>query len=282
MTSIARRPRDPAGPEVGSQLTINVCQHFEQVTAALLRLRPAYIINLVGGRRTRYLEYALFSFRLARFLATTRVRARLLLVGSAAEYGHPASLPVDEMHPVRPVSEYGLSMAVQSWMGQAIHQECGLPVLIARIFNVVGPGQSRAFFLGSVVAQAVDILMGSRRKANVGNVDSIRDFIDVRDAARALEVLATRGRAGEIYNVCSGRPARIKDILQKVQELCCLSGDFYTVAPERCRDEVQVMYGSNRKIVLETGWSPAFDIARTIGDMIDHERAGRLRATVKA
>ena len=280
--SLARRPGNPGGRGVGSHLTIDVRRQFEEVRSLIASRRPTHIINLIGGRGDSSLEYALFSYRLARGLAENRVRARLVLVGSAAEYGFPAFLPVDETHPLRPISDYGFTKAVQSWTARAIHDECGLPILVARLFNVTGPRQHREFLVGSAVAQAVDMLMGTRHKADVGNVDSVRDFIDVRDVATALERIATRGRAGEAYNVCGGQPVLIRDVLHKVGELCGISRDFYATVPDLCREEVPVIYGSNQKIAQDTGWMPTIDLDRTIQEMIAHEKAARNRGSVGA
>lgn len=278
--TVARRP--PVDPATGDHHAIDASADIGLVEAVLLARRPAHVINLMGGRDSSALEHALVSFRLIRLLARARLGTRLVLAGSAAEYGRPVTLPVAESHPLRPLSEYGFAKAPQSWMARAAFDECGMPVMIARIFNVTGPGQDRAFVLGSAVAQAVEIQMGRRVTASMGNVDAARDFVDVRDVARALELIATRGRPGEAYNVCSGRPTVVRDALRMVAEAGGIPDGFYSIIPEPGLEDVPLVYGTYEKLARETGWAPAIDLRRTIADMVEHERSVRVRDTVQA
>jgi GDP-4-dehydro-6-deoxy-D-mannose reductase len=270
------------GRAAGAGVVLDVHQQFDELKSVLTRLRPTYVVHAIGGRLDRSLELLVFTHRLARVLAEEAPHCRLILVGSAAEYGIPAALPVDETHPLRPIAEYGLVKALQSWMARAMHREGRLSIVLARLFNVIGPGQGEEFFLGSLVGQVLDMRAGLRRAAAVGNVDAVRDFVDVRDVARALEALAIHGQDGEAYNVCSGRPVQIRDVLGKIGTRCGLAADYYESVPERRREDVPVIYGSNRKIAQDTSWTPTIDLDQTIADMLAHEQARRQGLLVDA
>jgi GDP-4-dehydro-6-deoxy-D-mannose reductase len=283
VVAVARRPMGTADGEAPEDaLTLDVVGQFDDLKSLILTLRPSCIINLIGGRENGGLEPVWFPYRLARFLAESGVRARLVLVGSAAEYGSPESLPVREIHPLRPVSEYGFAKAVQSWIARALYDDSGLPVMVARVFNVIGPGQSREFLVGSVVAQAVEMALGEQSAVDVGNVATARDFIDVRDVAEALLLLAHRGREGEAYNVCCGRPVFVREILRMVGIQCGLRPDYYRAVQERYRTDVPVIYGSIEKIARDTHWTPTIDLDRTVRDMLGHARARCLAGRVSA
>ncbi len=281
VTSVARRAAGPDGRAADAALTLDVVEQFDELKSLILALRPTCIVNLIGGReKNGGFEPVWFSYRLARFLTESGVHSRLVLVGSAAEYGNPESMPVRETHPIRPVSEYGFAKAIQSWMARALHDECGLPVLVARVFNVIGPGQTGEFLVGSVVSQAVEVAMGVQSVVDVGNVAAARDFIDVRDVAEALLLLARRGREGEAYNVCRGQPVSVREILRMVGVQCGLPPDYYRIVPERYRVDIPVIYGSVEKIAHDTDWTPAIHLDHTVRDMLVHERARHLAGRV--
>jgi GDP-4-dehydro-6-deoxy-D-mannose reductase len=278
VTVVSRGPGEAAaGAGHPSRVACDVFREFDSLTTLIGQTKPDYIIHLVGGRRASPADSAVFSFRLMRALADARLDARLVLAGSAAEYGHPVSLPVDETHPLRPVSEYGFAKAAQSWMARAVYEEIGLPVLVARIFNAVGPGQGREYLLGSVVGQAVEVLEGRREAVEVGD-DAVRDYVDVRDVARALEAVALRGRPGEAYNVCRGEPVSVEQVLVMTAAACDLKVRPRRV-PRGVREAVvPALYGTRGKISREIGWVPAISLSQSLADMVAHEEVRLARA----
>jgi nucleoside-diphosphate-sugar epimerase len=281
VTIVARRPPTPDGGGAGA-ISLDVVRQFDALMALVAALRPSAIFNLTGGRADRTLESERFSFRLGRALADGGLSARLVLIGSAAEYGAPVALPLLETHPLRAATGYGFAKAVQSWMARALYEETGYPIVIARVFNVAGAGQTRAFLLGSAVAQALEVARGIRSVVDVGNLDVARDFVDVKDVARALALLATRGRDGEAYNVCAGRPVTVREVLAKIAAACGLPRDCYRSVAERRRADVPVIYGSYEKVEREAGWAPAADLHCTLREMIDDEQARVLESRVGA
>ena len=100
-------------------------------------------------------------------------------------------------------------------MALKIFQANSLPeVIVARPFNILGPGMSEKLFLGSFASQIAKIEKGLLPPVlKVGNLKSIRDFLSVEHVASSLLVLADKGLSGQVYNICSGYPMKIKDIL---------------------------------------------------------------------
>lgn len=280
--AVVSRQTEEAAAGAGrvSRVACDVFREFDSLTTLIGQTKPDYIINLVGGRRTSPADSAVFSFRLMRALADARANTRLVLAGSAAEYGHPASLPVDETHPLRPVSEYGFAKAAQSWMARSVYEETGLPVLVARIFNATGPGQGREYLVGSVVGQAVEVLEGRRKAVEVGP-DAVRDYVDVRDVARALEAIALRGRPGEAYNVCRGEPVSVEQVLFTTADVCGLRAGPLRDPQGTPKSIVPAIYGTRDKLTSETGWAPSISLLQSIADMIAHEKVRPARAPAR-
>lgn len=197
-------------------------------------------------------------------------RSRVVVAGSAAECGvvDPDRLPVREDHPLRPLSPYGVSKACQrlaalSFAGQGLH------VVVGRVFNIAGRRAPSNTSLGSFAEQLRDIVAGRREPVmRVGNLSGRRDFVDVDDVATALLALATKGDAGELYNICSGRSASIGELLD---QLIVLSRRAVRIETEPARlraGDVPEVYGSAAKIHAACGWAPRVSLTDSLAAML--------------
>lgn len=144
------------------------------------------------------------------------LKCRVLLVGSAAEYGAPPKNPVPETAPLLPVNFYGFAKTLQTRLGEFYHRVYGLDIVTARVFNLTGSGVSEALFPGRVARQIAAYKRGKTGKITVGRLDSCRDYLQVDEAAAALVRVMTAGKTGEVYNVGSGRPIQMKALLTQL------------------------------------------------------------------
>jgi len=143
-------------------------------------------------------------------------RARVLLVGSAAEYGRvdPNSLPVTEAAACQPLTPYGASKLAATRAGLDAAHASGLKVVVARPFNVVGRGIPRALVVGAVIERMWQVLRsGGDPIVKVGGLDSIRDFIDVEDVVAGYLKMLRSDHWGEIFHLCSGRGHSIGSVV---------------------------------------------------------------------
>jgi len=199
---------------------------------------------------------------------------RVLLVGSGVCYGNPPPehLPVSETCPLRPNNPYAASKAAVDLLGIQAHLGYDLDVLIARPFNHAGPRQSDRYVLGSFARQIVEIERGERDHLAVGNLDVVRDFTDVRDIVRAYRLLVERGRAGEAYNIGTGRDAPLSRLLDLLTGLARAPIDVRSdPARHRPVDQPRLLADAS-KLRAATGWEPQFPIQETLEDMLDDWR----------
>ena len=149
-------------------------------------------------------------------LAGNRARTRVVLIGSAAEYGpvRPEENPIPESRFLNPVSVYGLSKAWQSQL-LALYAGRGVDVLCARVFNLYGPGVSEGLFAGRLQRRIEDILAGRQTLVEVGPLSAIRDYLSTAEAARLLLMIAELGLAGEVYHLASGVPVAMEEFLRR-------------------------------------------------------------------
>lgn len=208
--------------------------------------------------------------------------AAVVVSGSADAYGASASRvrPLTEDAPLEPLNAYAVSKAAQELIALQAYRASGLPVIVTRSFNHIGPGQRSVFVapqLASQVAAIREAGAGVKGKVRVGNPLVRRDFTDVRDVVRAYLDLSERGQAGEVYNVCSGKSYSIGELVTMLAELAGISVEI-TTDPSRARSrDVMEVEGSCDRLASRTGWRAAVDVRKSLADLLDAE-VGRVRA----
>jgi GDP-4-dehydro-6-deoxy-D-mannose reductase len=201
--------------------------------------------------------------------------ATVVLACSAESYGivKPSELPITEEQPFRPVSPYAVSKATVDLLGFQYFRAFGVRTVRLRLFNHCGPGQSDQFVIAAFARQLAEIEAGRQPpRLAVGNLDVSRDFVDVRDAARAYWLAASRGEAGEAYNVASGRSRTLRSVLE---ELLAMSPAQVEVVVEEARlrpAEIPVLEGAGDKFQGATGWRPEVPFAATLRDTLAYWR----------
>jgi len=199
---------------------------------------------------------------------------------SSEEYGKSFNLPLIEDSPLRPCSHYAVSKVAQEMMALAYYEAFSWRVLVTRGFNQAGPGQSPEFVISSFAYQIARIEAGLCEPViKVGNLEAKRDFTDVRDTVRALRMVLEKGKAGSIYNVCSGRAHRISDLLEMLIGMAKVAVRIEQ-DPERSRpSDIPVVVGDLKKIKEEVGWEPEIPIEKTLADTLDWWRVNLQQKT---
>jgi UDP-glucose 4-epimerase len=138
---------------------------------------------------------------------------RVLQASTAAVYGEPQYTPMDESHPLRPISPYGASKLSAESLGFAYHHTYGVPFTSVRIFNTYGPRQPRY-----VIYDLFRKLERDRGKLEVlGTGEQVRDYCYVSDTAGAFVTLAeNEGAVGQAYNIAGGHPVSIRELVQMI------------------------------------------------------------------
>ncbi|HEY7993596.1 MAG: NAD-dependent epimerase/dehydratase family protein [Candidatus Eremiobacterales bacterium] len=246
-----------------------------KAVAAMLRgFRPDVVVHLASGLRdddTEHLERTnvLGSTTLVEAVAEAGAAIRMLVLGSTGGvYGAAARIPIPETAPFAPVDPYSRSKAAAERATRELAQRESVPVLWARLFNIVGPGQDERHVCGRFAAQAVAIAHGASDKhIEAGNLESTRDFIDVRDVALALERLAIAGVAGEAYNVSSGVEVKIGDVLDLTLRAAAVeSVARLTALPPRENDIARHAGDASKLEAL--GFRRRFSLAESVGDVV--------------
>jgi GDP-4-dehydro-6-deoxy-D-mannose reductase len=202
-------------------------------------------------------------------------QCRTLIVSSNEVYGllDPKSLPVDEDTPFNPNSPYGVSKLAQDMMGLQYWNSHKLPVIRARSFNHVGPGQSDDFVASAFARQIAEIEAGLRPAVvSVGNLEAERDFTDVRDVVRAYWLLINHGEAGAVYNVGRGESFPARRLLDILLELTPVTVEVEMDRSRLRPSDIPISVCNNRRIREATGWAPVIDLRTSLHDLLESWR----------
>jgi GDP-4-dehydro-6-deoxy-D-mannose reductase len=246
------------------------------VKAAIASCAPEVVLHLAGRTPPAeadafYRDNTLATVHLLDALRDRGRPARVVLAGSAAELGPVPveDLPVGEDYPCRPIDAYGLSKWLSTTAGLAARPP--LEVVVGRIFNPIGPGLPASQAFGRFAAKLAE--PGSDPvRLGVGDLDTRRDFIDVRDVARALIALAVGGRAGRVYHVGTGRSQRVGDGLDHLIRLSGRAVEHEIVPALAARRGPADSRADIGRIVAETGWRPAIGWRQSLGDLWEEAR----------
>jgi GDP-4-dehydro-6-deoxy-D-mannose reductase len=138
---------------------------------------------------------------------------------------------------------------------------------VARPFNHIGPGQDPRFVVPSFARQLADIAAGAPPLLHVGNLEAQRDFLDVRDVAAAYVLLLANGRSGEVFNISSGRPVAIREVLRQLITIARVPVEIRE-DPERMRaSDLPLLSGDSAKLRAETGWEPRLTLTESLRDI---------------
>jgi GDP-4-dehydro-6-deoxy-D-mannose reductase len=262
-------------------LTIDLAE-VQTLRNALETYRPTVVFHLAAqtfvpdALRTPLETYetnVMGTARLAQAVReyATESRPRILFPSSAEVYGprEPQAYPLRETLGLRPANPYGASKAAAEAILLGESRSFGTDVVIARAFNHIGPGQSERFVVASLASQLRRIAAGGPPLLYVGNLQSARDFLDVRDVVQAYIALARDGEPGEVYNVCSGKAVTIRDILRELIAVARVAVEVREDPARMRAAEIPLSVGDPEKLRARTGWTPQIPLLRSLRDVYE-------------
>jgi GDP-4-dehydro-6-deoxy-D-mannose reductase len=199
---------------------------------------------------------------------------RVLIVASADEYGGVDSKVkhIKESQPLCPDSPYAVSKVSQDLMGYAYYKNYGLHVIRTRPFNHIGPRQALGFVATDFASQIVSIEMGRKVPImEVGNLDVVRDFSDVRDIVAGYWALMESGKPGEVYNLGSGKGVTVRRLLEEMLALTKVTIKV-DVKHQKVRDEKLRKVAAITKVKRDTGWHPHIPLSKTLEALLQDWR----------
>lgn len=182
---------------------------------------------------------------------------KILTAGSSEEYGITAKyIPyLSEADPCFPQNPFASSKLAVCDLVMQLSAKYQLNTIHVRSFNPFGPGQRKGFVISDIASQIAEIEYGSIPPIiSVGNLNTYHDFTDVRDVAEAYTLLLESNTESGIYNVCSGIPRSLSDILNTLLSFTTAKIDVTIDNTQYSPTEIEKMVGNNNKIRSRTNW----------------------------
>lgn len=250
--------------------------NVRHIAQTLKRIRPTVLFHAAGGSKGTLEEMIAgnicTTLHLFQAIIEARLRVRVVILGSAAEYGMTRERCSASKTLLRPAIPYAWTKACQTLLaGQAA--QTGLDVVIARLFNFTGPGLPSRFAVGSFAEQITKAERSANASITVGNLNACRDFLDVRDAAAAITRVAEKGISGKAYDVCSGYSQSMRKVLAL---LLRHTRKPITIRsrPTRHRSTGDIPFSlGDPGAVRRLGWKPTIPLETSLTDTLDYYRS---------
>lgn len=193
---------------------------FEDTANLIRKILPNQVYHLAGTFTNIYNhDYdsnVITTKNILESLVKIDTQIRVLLIGSAAEYGNAQMEKISETTLLNPISIYGLTKSFQTALMNYYYNNYRLNVVMARPFNLYGKGASTNLFIGNLFYQISKFNLGKIKKIILGDLSGERDYLDIKDAVNDYIIIMKKGLNNEIYNVGSGKVTIIKDLVSKV------------------------------------------------------------------
>lgn len=271
--------------DIESKIQLSACDVLERklVQQELKSINPDFVFHLAAfaSPPQSFIEpeetlknNILGQLNILQALADAKSDARILTVGSADEYGNidPQYLPADENTPLAPTSPYAVSKVAQDMLGLQFYLHHKMNVVRVRPFNHIGPRQSPAFVVSAFASQIAALEKQGGGTILVGNLETYRDFTDVRDMVKAYLLALEKGEFGEVYNLGSGKAVKINDVLEK---LLSFTKAKIQIKEDKSRlrpVDIKTIRCNYSKFKKQTGWEPTIPLSITLSDTIEYER----------
>lgn len=253
----------------------------DEVAAAMAKCRPEAVFHLAAqSSPPRSWIHPMETFQMnvngtlhvLEAVRETCPAAKVVVACSSAEYALSADgRPIGEDFPLKPSTPYGISKMAADELSRVFGLRYGLNIIRVRPFFLVGPkktGDVCSDFARGIVA----IERGLQKDLPTGNLEMVRDMMDVRDGISAFHIIMEKGAANEVYNICTGRGVRISDILDVYRELAAVPV-VPRLDPSKVRPIDEPVRIGDASRLKALGWAPSFSLKQTLQDILDYWRA---------
>ena len=255
----------------------------DMVRDILSQQRPDVLINMAGQAnvglswKSPQLTMELNTIGAINILEAVRCinpGMRVIVVGSSDEYGNlkERGSNVTEDLPICPMTPYAISKLSQELFARLYQKNYGMNICLVRQFNLGGAGQEKGFIIADFASGIAEVEAGKKAHILVGNLESARDFTHVKDACRAIRLIAEKGFSGEVYNICSGVTYTAQQILDKMIKMAKVEIKVQQDLTKMRPSDTPVVCGNHDKLTEHTGWFPEIGIDEIIRDALNFWR----------
>lgn len=247
-----------------------------------LRWKPDAVIHLAAIASTRearrdpaaaWVVNAVGTSRLVSAAAAQRESGAadplLLIVSSGEVYGAGPRTARVESDPLLPQSPYAASKVGAEVAAMEGWRRAGVRVVIARPFTHTGPGQTTLYVLPGWIGRLREAKASGAASVSTGNLEPVRDLLDVRDVVEAYRLMVARGTPGEVYNVSRGEGAPLAELFERLSGIVGAAATPYPDPSLLRGNDIPYLVGDSTKLRRSTGWAPAITLQQTLQELVN-------------
>ena len=256
--------------------------NFNKTQKTITKINPDLIFHLASTANVRKSfdlpkktieNNSAITLNLLEIIRINNINPLIIICSTSEVYGKVSKkdIPIKETKNISPVNPYSASKAFQDLVSQAYFKSYGLKIIITRMFSYTN-ARKNYLFQTSFAKQIADIEKGKKKILKHGNLNSVRNMIDIYDAMEAYWLTAKRGRIGEIYNISGKKVISVGNYLKELKKLSNVK--IKTKIDKKLLRPVDVtlQIADTRKFIKDTDWSPKISFKKSINKLLNEFR----------
>ena len=213
------------------------------------------------------------TLNLLEIIRTNKINSLIIICSTSEVYGKVTKkdIPIKETKSINPVNPYSVSKAFQDMLSQIYFKTYGLKIIITRMFSYIN-ARKNYLFQTSFAKQIVDIERGKKKILTHGNLNSVRNIIDITDAMEAYWLTAKRGKIGEIYNISGNKVISVGNYLRELKKLSNVKIKCKIDKKLLRPVDVTLQIANTKKFIRDTHWSPKISFEESIEKLLEECR----------
>ena len=213
------------------------------------------------------------TLNLLEIIRTNKINSLIIICSTSEVYGKVTKkdIPIKETKSINPVNPYSVSKAFQDLLSQIYFKTYGLKIIITRMFSYIN-ARKNYLFQTSFAKQIVDIERGKKKILTHGNLNSVRNIIDITDAMEAYWLTAKRGKIGEIYNISGNKVISVGNYLRELKKLSNVKIKCKIDKKLLRPVDVTLQVADTKKFIKDTNWSPKVSFNKSIKKLLEECR----------
>ena len=213
------------------------------------------------------------TLNLLEIIRTNKINSLIIICSTSEVYGKVTKkdIPIKETKSINPVNPYSVSKAFQDLLSQIYFKSYGLKIIITRMFSYIN-ARKNYLFQTSFAKQIVDIERGKKKILTHGNLNSVRNIIDITDAMEAYWLTAKRGKIGEIYNISGNKVISVGNYLRELKKLSNVKIKCKIDKKLLRPVDVTLQIANTKKFIRDTHWSPKISFEESIEKLLEECR----------
>ena len=257
-------------------------RNFKKTQKIIKKIKPNIIFHLASTANVRE-SFDLpkktiennnaITLNLLEIIRTNKINSLIIICSTSEVYGKVTKkdIPIKETKSINPVNPYSVSKAFQDLLSQIYFKTYGLKIIITRMFSYFNP-RKNYLFQTAFAKQIADIEKGKKKILTHGNLNSVRNIIDITDAMEAYWLTAKSGRIGEIYNISGNKVISVGNYLKELKRLSKVKIKSKIDKKLLRPVDVTLQIADTKKFIRDTHWSPKISFKESVEKLLDECR----------